>query len=48
LGDLDAEVEINSALETIRENMTISARESLGHFDLKGNNPSLAKNYQNY
>jgi hypothetical protein len=30
LGDLDTEVEINSAWETIRENIEISAKESLG------------------
>jgi hypothetical protein len=30
LKDLDAEVEINSAWETIRENIKISAKESLG------------------
>jgi hypothetical protein len=29
LEDMDAEVEINSAWETIRENINISARESL-------------------
>jgi hypothetical protein len=32
LEDLDAEVEINSAWETIRENIKISAKESLGYF----------------
>jgi hypothetical protein len=35
LEDLDAEVEINSAWETIRENIQISAKESLGYFELK-------------
>jgi hypothetical protein len=35
LEDLDAEVEINSAWETIRENIKISAKESVGHFELK-------------
>jgi hypothetical protein len=30
LEDLDAEVEINSAWEIIRENIKISAKESLG------------------
>jgi hypothetical protein len=35
LEDLDAKVEINSALETIRENIKISAKESLGYFELK-------------
>jgi hypothetical protein len=32
LEDVDTEVEINSGLETIRENITISAKESLGYF----------------
>jgi hypothetical protein len=35
LEDLDTEVEINSAWETIRENITISAKEGLGYFELK-------------
>jgi hypothetical protein len=35
LVDLDAEVEINSAWEMIRENIKISAKESLGRFALK-------------
>jgi hypothetical protein len=35
LEDLDAEVEINSAWETIRENIKMSAKESLGYFELR-------------
>jgi hypothetical protein len=35
LEDLDAEVEINSAWETIKEDIKISAKESLGYFELK-------------
>jgi hypothetical protein len=35
LEDLDAEVEISSAWETIRENIKISAKENLGYFELK-------------
>jgi restriction endonuclease S subunit len=35
LEDLDAEVEINSAWEMIRENNNISAKDSLGYFELK-------------
>jgi hypothetical protein len=35
LEDLDAEVEINSAWETIRENIKVSTKESLGYFELK-------------
>jgi hypothetical protein len=37
--DLEAEVEINSAWETIRENIKISVKESLGYFELKKHKP---------
>jgi hypothetical protein len=43
LEDLNTEVEINSAWETIRENIKISAKESLGYFDLKKHKPWLDK-----
>jgi hypothetical protein len=39
LEDLDTEVEINSAWETIREIIKISAKESLGYFELKKHKP---------
>jgi hypothetical protein len=39
LEDLDAEVEINSAWETIRENIRISAKEILGYYELKKHKP---------
>jgi hypothetical protein len=39
LEDLDAEVEISSAGETIGENIKISAKESLGYFELKKHMP---------
>jgi hypothetical protein len=39
LGDLDTEVEINSAWETIREIITISAKESPSYFELKKYKP---------
>jgi hypothetical protein len=39
LEDLDAEVEINSAWEMIRENIKISAKESLGYCELKKHKP---------
>jgi hypothetical protein len=39
LEDLDAEVEINSDWETITENINISAKESLGYFELKKHKP---------
>jgi hypothetical protein len=43
LEDLDAEVEINSALETIRENTKISAKDNLGYFELKKHKPWFGK-----
>jgi hypothetical protein len=43
LEDLDAEMEINSAWETIRENIKISARESLGYYELKKHKPWINK-----
>jgi hypothetical protein len=43
LEDLDAEVEINSAWEMIRENIKISAKESLGYFELKKHKPRCDK-----
>jgi hypothetical protein len=39
LEDLDAEVEINSAWETIRENIEISGKKSLGYFELMKHKP---------
>jgi hypothetical protein len=39
LEDMDAEVEINSAWATIRENINISAKDSLGYFELKKHKP---------
>jgi hypothetical protein len=43
LEDLDTEVEINSAWETIRENIKTSAEESLGYFELKKHKPWFHK-----
>jgi hypothetical protein len=37
--DLDAEVEINCAWQTIRESIKISAKESLGYYELKKHKP---------
>jgi hypothetical protein len=39
LEDLDAEVDINSFWETIRENIKFSAKESVGYFELKKRKP---------
>jgi hypothetical protein len=47
LEDLDAEVEINSAWETIRENIKISAKESLGYFELKKHKPWFGEGCSN-
>jgi hypothetical protein len=39
LEDLDAEVEINNIWEMIRENIKITAKESLGYYKLKQHKP---------
>jgi hypothetical protein len=39
LEDLDAEVEINSAWETITENIKVAAKEILDYFELKKHKP---------
>jgi hypothetical protein len=39
LEDLDAKVEINSAWKLLRENIKISAKESLGYFEFKKHKP---------
>jgi hypothetical protein len=39
LEDLNAEVEINSAWEIIRENIKMSAKESLGYYELRMHKP---------
>jgi 50S ribosomal subunit-associated GTPase HflX len=43
LEDLDTEVEIISAWETIRENINISAKKSLGYDELKKHKPWFDK-----
>jgi hypothetical protein len=35
LKNLDSKVDINSAMETVRENIQISAKESLGYYEFK-------------
>jgi hypothetical protein len=39
--NLDTEVDINKAWETIRENIKVSAKESLGYYELKKHKPML-------
>jgi hypothetical protein len=39
LENLDTEVDVNKAWETIRENIKISAKESLGYYELKKHKP---------
>jgi hypothetical protein len=46
LEHLDTEVDVNKAWETIRENIKISSKESLGYYELKKNKPM--KDAQNY
>jgi hypothetical protein len=43
LEDFDTEVEINGAWETIRENINITAKESIGYFELKKHKPWFDK-----
>jgi hypothetical protein len=45
LQDLDTEVEINSAWETITENVKVPAKGRIGYHELKKHKP---KNIQNY
>jgi hypothetical protein len=37
LENVDKEVDVNKAWETIRENIKISAKESIGYYELKKN-----------
>jgi hypothetical protein len=39
LEELDTEVDVNKAWQTIRENIKISAKESLGYYEPKKNKP---------
>jgi hypothetical protein len=41
LENLDAEEDINRAGETIRENITISTKESVGYYEMKKHKPWL-------
>jgi hypothetical protein len=43
LENLDTEVYVNKAWETIIENIKISAKESLGYYELKKNKPWFNK-----
>jgi hypothetical protein len=43
LENLDAEVDIMRAQETIRENIKISAKDSLGYYELKKHTPWFYK-----
>jgi hypothetical protein len=48
LEDLDAEVEINTISETIRENINISANKSLGYYELKRHKQWFDEGCSNY
>jgi hypothetical protein len=39
LENLDTKVDVNKPWETIRENIKISAKESLGYYELKKHKP---------
>jgi hypothetical protein len=43
--NLDAEVDINRATEITRENVKISAKESLGYYELKKQKPWFVERY---
>jgi hypothetical protein len=43
LEDLDVEVEIKSAWDMFRDNIKISAEESLGYFELKKHEPRFGE-----
>jgi hypothetical protein len=45
LENLDAEVDINRAWETVRENIKISAKASLGYCELKKHKPWFDEGY---
>jgi hypothetical protein len=45
LEDRDAEMDINSAWEMIRENIKLSAKESLGYYELKKHKPWFDEGY---
>jgi uncharacterized FlaG/YvyC family protein len=47
LENLDAEVDINRAWETIRENIKFSAKQNLGYYELKSINHGSTKDAQN-
>jgi hypothetical protein len=46
--DLDAEVNINTAWETISENIKTSAKNCLGYYELKTRKLTFNKDAQNY
>jgi hypothetical protein len=43
LQNSNAEVDINKALETIRENIKISVKESIGYYESKKHKPWIDK-----
>jgi hypothetical protein len=47
LGNLDTEVDVDKDWETIRENINISAKESLGYYEVKKNKPWFDKGCPN-
>jgi hypothetical protein len=48
LENLDAEVDINRAWETVRDNIKILANESLGYYELKKHKPWFDEDAQYY
>jgi hypothetical protein len=48
LENLGAEVDINRARETIRENIKLSAKKGVCYYELRKHKPWLDENAQNY
>jgi hypothetical protein len=48
LEDLNVDMEINCAWETVGKNMNISAKENLDYYELKKHKPWFAVECQNY
>jgi hypothetical protein len=48
LEDLDAEVEVNAIWETIRENIKILPKNSLGYYEPKQHKPWFDEGCSNY
>jgi hypothetical protein len=48
LEDSDSDLEIDSAMETVRENTNILSKESLGHYELEKHKPWFDEGCSDY